>query len=110
MSATGHWNAAQPKTSRLAEIAQQWLRRGGQRTFCLRRAFSVMPMLSVEMRLNDNLLVDEWLWFSNVEAAQLEAGDVAAEITRRQTGRSNVRVAINDQHGRRTEFQSEDFG
>jgi hypothetical protein len=69
-----------------------------------------MPLLSVEMRLNDDVLVDEWLWFPNLDAAQLEAGDVAAEITRRQSGRANVRVSIRDQQGRRTEFQSEDFG
>ena len=57
-----------------------------------------MPLLYIEVHLNDDVVVDEWLWFPNLEAAQREATDIKAEIAR-ETGVANVRVSISDQHG-----------
>jgi hypothetical protein len=56
-----------------------------------------MPLLFIEVHLNDDVVVDEWLWFPNLEAAQREAEDIKAEIVR-ETGVENVRILISDQH------------
>ena len=57
-----------------------------------------MPLVFVEIRLNEDVLIDEWLWFPNLETARCEAAEIATEITR-QTGVENVCIDIKDQHG-----------
>ena len=52
-----------------------------------------MPLFFIEVRLNDDVVVDEWLWFPNPGDAEREAEDIKAEIVR-ETGVSNVRVSI----------------
>jgi len=55
-----------------------------------------MPLLFIQVRVNDDVVVDEWLWFPNLEAAQREAEDLKAEIVR-ETAVANVRVLIKEQ-------------
>jgi hypothetical protein len=56
-----------------------------------------MPLLHFDVRMQDDNVVDEWLWFPNLETARREAAEVAAEIVR-ETG-TNVSIAIKDKDG-----------
>jgi hypothetical protein len=57
-----------------------------------------MPLLHFEVRMDDDNVVNEWMWFPNLETARREAAEVAAEITR-ETGTADVSITIRDQDG-----------
>ena len=65
-----------------------------------------MPLFYLEVQLNDDVLLDEWLWYPNLQAAQCEAEDILTEISS-ETGVGNVRVLITDQHGQATDILSQ---
>jgi len=61
-----------------------------------------MPLLHLDVRIQDDNVVDEWLWFPNLETARREAAEVATEIVR-ETGTADVSITIKDQDGQPVE-------
>jgi hypothetical protein len=57
-----------------------------------------MPLLHFEVRMDDHNVVNQWMWFPNLETARREAAEVAAEITR-ETATADVSITIKDQDG-----------
>jgi hypothetical protein len=47
--------------------------------------------------MHDDNVVDEWLWFPNLETARREAAEVAADIVREKG--TDVSITIKDQGG-----------
>ena len=56
-----------------------------------------MPLLHFKVRMDDDNVVNEWMWFPNLETAQREAAEVAEEIAREST--TDVSITIKDEEG-----------